>query len=144
MDDADGGLPGLADQLDHLFTTIPKPDGTGLWTNTTAVAAMAETGVVVTRAYMSQLRRGKRNNPTARVLKAIADLFGVPIDYFLDENVRAKVDADITVLFALRRSGMRNAARTLGLSPEGLALLNDIAEQMRRYDNLRHQDERPS
>lgn len=142
MDDADGGLPGLADQLNHLFSTIPKPDGTGFWSNISAAAAMAESGVVVTNGYLSQLRRGKRNNPTARVLKAIANLFEVPIDYFLEEEVRVKVDNDISLLFALRQSGLRNAARAIGLSPEGLSLLADIAEQMRRYDNLRHRDER--
>ncbi|WP_420119405.1 helix-turn-helix domain-containing protein [Micromonospora sp.] len=143
MDDADGGMPGLADQLDHLFTTIPKPDGSGFWSTTSAAEAMARKGVVVTRGYIAQLRNGRRNNPTARVLKALADLFEVPIDYFFEDDVRAKVDADITMLFALRQSGLRNAARAVGLSPEGLALLSDIVEQMRRYDNLRHQDERP-
>lgn len=141
MDNADGGLPGLADRLNHLFTTIPKPDGTGFWSNKTSVRAITETGVVMTSGYMQMLRAGTRNNPTARILLAIADLFGVPITYFLDDEVRARVDRDIAVVTALRQRADVKAAESLGLTPEGLSIVADFAEHIRRYDNLRHRNE---
>lgn len=141
MDSSDGGLPGLAERLSHLFTTIPRPDGTGFWSNNTSARAITETGVEMTSGYMSMLRTGRRNNPTARLLLAIADLFGVPITYFLDEDVRERVDRDIAVVAALRQRASVKAAESLGLTPEGLSIVADFAEHIRRYDNLRHRNE---
>ena len=42
----DGGVPGLAAKLEHLFATVPKPTG-GRYSNESASQALAAAGVGV-------------------------------------------------------------------------------------------------
>ena len=137
MNEADGGVPGLADRLNHLFSTVPRPDGKGYWTNEQAAAAVSAAGTAMSDAYIGQLRNGKRNNPSARNLAAIAELFAVPVDYFFNPELSAKIDADLRLLTAVRDSGIKGLAlRAQGLSAETLAHLADIIEQVRKAQNL--------
>ena len=137
MSDTDGGVPGLADRLNHLFSTIPRPNRQGLWTNEQASAALAAAGNYMSDAYIGQLRNGKRNNPSARNLAAIAELFAVPVDYFFNSETAAKIDADLRLLAAVRDSGIKGLAlRAQGLSPESIANLAGLIEQVRKIENL--------
>ena len=137
MSDADGGVQGLADRLNHLFSTVPRPNGRGLWTNEQASAALGAAGNYMSDAYIGQLRNGKRNNPSARNLAAIAELFAVPVDYFFNSETAAKIDADLRLLTAVRDSGIQGIAlRAQGLSPESIANLAGIIEQVRRIEHL--------
>ena len=127
----------LAARLNHLFATVPAPDGRSLWTNDDAAAAIAAEGVSMSSAYLSQLRTGKRDNPSARHLAAIAGLFGVPIDYFFDDEVAARVDADLRLLSAVRDAGVQAIAlRAQGLSPQSLASVADMIEHIRKLERL--------
>lgn len=140
MVDADGGVPGLAERLNHLFSTIPRPGGRGYFTNDQAAAALSEAGTYMSSAYISQLRSGKRNNPSARHLAAIAELFAVPVDYFFSRETAAKIDADLRLLAAVRDSGVKGVAlRAQGLSEESLASLAGIIEQVRKWERLPEQ-----
>ncbi len=137
MDDADGGVQGLADRLNHLFSTVPRPDRKGLWTNDQASTALAAAGTYMSAAYISQMRSGKRNNPSARNLAAIAELFAVPLDYFFNPEIAAKIDADLQLLVAVRDSGVQGVAlRARGLSAESLAGLAGIIDQVRKLERL--------
>lgn len=137
MGDADGGVPGLADRLNHLFSTIPRTDGGGLWTNEQAAAELRARGVGMSDGYISQLRNGKKNNPSARNLASIALLFGVPVDYFFDAQTAAKIDADLRLLVAVRDGGVQDLAlRAHGLSQESIAGLAGIIEQVRKLEHL--------
>ena len=137
MSDTDGGVPGLADRLNHLFSTVPRPNRQGMWTNEQASAALAAAGTYLSDAYIGQLRNGKRNNPSARNLAAIAELFAVPVDYFFNPETAAKIDADLRLLTAVRDSGIQGLAlRAQGLSPESIASLAGIIEQVRKIEHL--------
>ena len=137
MSEADGGVPGLADRLNHLFATVPRPNGQGLWTNEQASAALAAAGTYMSDGYLSQLRGGKRNNPSARNLAAIAELFAVPVDYFFNSETAAKIDADLRLLAAVRDVGVQDLAlRAHGLSAGSIAGLADIIEQVRKLEHL--------
>ena len=141
MGEADGGVPDLAHRLDHLFSTIPRPDRQGHWTNEQAAAALAARGTPVSDGYISQLRNGKKNNPSARNLAAIAELFGVPVDYFFNAETAAKIDADLRLLTAVRDVGVQGVAlRASGLSAESLASLEGIIDQVRRFERLPEQE----
>lgn len=141
MNDADGGVPGLADRLNHLFLTIPRPNSQGLWTNEQAAAELRLHGAGMSDGYISQLRNGKKNNPSARNLASIAELFGVPVDYFFSADVAAKIDADLRLLVAVRDGGVQDLAlRAHGLSQESIAGLAGIIEQVRRLEHLRKSD----
>jgi transcriptional regulator with XRE-family HTH domain len=142
----ENGLPRLGAQLNYLFETVPKPDGAGLWTNEEAAAAMTESGVSISAAYLSQLRTGKRDNPSARHLSGIANLFGVPLQYFMDPDVADPINADLRLLAAMRNSDVRGIAlRAHGLSPGSLGHLAGIIEQIRKLEQLpdEERDETP-
>jgi len=141
--DADGGVPGLADRLNHLFATIPRPGGQGLWTNEQAAAALRLRGAGMSDGYISQLRNGKKNNPSARNLASIAELFAVPVDYFFNAETAEKIDADLRLLVAVRDSGVQGLAlRAQGLSSESIASLAGIIEQVRKFEHLTEQPNR--
>ena len=140
MGDSDGGMPDLAPRLNHLFATVPKPDRNGYWTNEQASAELGRQGTSMSHAYLSQLRTGKRDNPSARHLAAIAALFGVPMEYFFDTEVADKINADLRLLVAVRDSGVQGVAmRAHGLSPASLASLEGIIDQVRRLERLPEQ-----
>lgn len=137
MQQQDGGMPRLASQLNHLFATVPRPGGRDLWTNEDAAAALTETGVAMSAAYFSQLRTGKRDNPSARHLAAIARLFEVPMEYFFDADVAAKIDTDLRLLVAMRDTGVHSIAlRAQGLSQESLSGVAGMIEHIRRLEQL--------
>ena len=110
MGDSDGGMPDLAERLNHLFATVPRPDRQGYWTNEQAAAELARLGTPMSHAYLSQLRTGKRDNPSARHLAAIAELFAVPMEYFFNTEIADKIDADLRLLAAIRDSGVKGVA----------------------------------
>lgn len=133
----DPGLPDLADQLNHLFTSVRTPQGVPRWNNETASLEISTSGLTVSAAYLSQLRNGKRLNPSARHLAALADLFGVPMEYFFQAQRRSTIDADLQLLTALRDAGARKLAlHAQGLSPASISNVLGIIDQFRRLENL--------
>lgn len=102
-----GGISGLAGKLNHLFATVPAPTRSGLYSNDAAAQALSERGVIVSGVHLSHLRAGRRDNPSARLLAALADLFGVPIGYFFDSSVEDRVNAELEALVALKDSTLR-------------------------------------
>lgn len=137
----DGGMSRLAAQLNHLFSTVPRPESRELWTNDDAAEAVSIAGVAISAAYLSQLRTGKRDNPSARHLAAIAKLFGVPIDYFFDPEVANKINTDLALLVAMRDQGVQGIAlRAQGLSDASLSGLTEMIDLIRR---LEQDKERP-
>jgi len=73
----------LAERLDLLFETV-HPAGRGPYTLREAADAInAEAGeTIISAAYLSQLRNGKREEPSHSRLAAIARFFGVDVEYF--------------------------------------------------------------
>ncbi len=133
----DEGIPGLAEKLNRLFLTVAAPTRTGLYSNDSAAAALAERGVTVTGTHLSHLRTGRRDNPSARLLAGLADLFGLPIDYFFDPTMAEKVNAELEALSALRDSEARSLMLLAqGISPKSMRHLKGILEHLRAIDGL--------
>jgi transcriptional regulator with XRE-family HTH domain len=126
----DGGVPGLAKKLEQLFAVVPKESG-GRHTNESAAQALTEAGVKVSAVHISHLRSGRRNNPSARLLAAIATLFGVEVGYFFDSAVEEKTNADLARLRALADSGAQNVMMRSGVSPKNLKYLDQILNSIR-------------
>lgn len=135
-DEETGGLPHLAERLDVLFARVPRSNG-HLYTNERAAEDLTEAGVSVTGAYLSALRSGRRNNPSARLLAAIADLFDVPITYFFDDEHARKVQEQLNTLASLRSAGVRGiVARSAGVSEDSIASLRALLEHLRKMEGL--------
>ena len=135
-----GGLPGLAEKLEHLFAVVPKPSG-GRYSNETAAAALAGYGVKVSSVHLSHLRTGRRNNPSARLLGALAQLFGVEIGYFFDPAIERKANADLETLKRMAASG-GHGVMARGVSSKNIkhleAILNAIREETRKDVEREH------
>lgn len=136
---ADGaaGKSELSLKLDKLFSTMRKPNEPPLSNAAAAEAITAKTGVSISPAYMWQLRTGVKTNPTLAHLRAIAEFFGVNPSYLLDPGINPSIDAQLSLLQAMRDSGVRDLAlRASGLSPQGLNSLAVMIDHVRQLEQL--------
>lgn len=142
MADQPGGeaakRPSMAAKLDHLFRTVRPGGGEREFSYREVARAIEEAGEVsISASYIHQLRTGLKDNPTLRHVEALAGFFGVPATYFLDTQVSARVDAELTLLAAIREAGVREVAlRAQGLSAESLAVVADLIERTRELEGL--------
>lgn len=81
----------FSERLDALFRTTRRPDG-GEWKPGAVAAAIRKTGESVTGTYIDHLRSGRRRNPRMSLVQHLAELFAVPIGYFVDDPA-----TDVTV-----------------------------------------------
>lgn len=138
------GMRGLAEKLDHLFATVPAPTRSGVYSNDTAARALGERGVTVSGVHISHLRSGRRDNPSARLLAALADLFGVPIGYFFDTAMEDRINADLDALSAIQDPrAKRLMVRAQGLSPDSMDHLEAILESIRKIEGLDAKNQGP-
>ncbi|MFI5611062.1 helix-turn-helix domain-containing protein [Amycolatopsis sp. NPDC051903] len=134
---SDDERPTLASRLDDLFRTA-RPQGKH-WTNAEVVAELkAESpDLKVGAVYLSQLRTGKRTNPSQELLAALAKFFGVSVAYFFDEDVAGDVQSELAALEAMRQAGVRAVAmRAAGMREENLQAITTIMDQYRQMQGL--------
>ncbi len=74
----------IAERFEVLLAAYPHADGR-TWTGQEIDSA---TGGVVTRSYVSNLRRGRIENPGYEKLRAIARALGFPPELWFDEGLR--------------------------------------------------------
>ncbi|MBA8792866.1 transcriptional regulator with XRE-family HTH domain [Friedmanniella endophytica] len=134
---ASDGIPGLAEKVNHLFATVPAPTRSGLYSNDTAAAALAERGITVSGVHLSHLRSGRRDNPSARLLAAIAELFGVPIGYFFDPTMEDTLNSELDALSAIKDPRAKELmVRAQGLSPESMDQVTAMLDRIRALEGL--------
>lgn len=124
-------MPDLAERLNALFSRVPRPDGRTHYSNADVAQALSENEVSVTGVYLSQLRSGRRDNPSARLLAALAKFFGVPIAYFFDEEEAQAITDQLDALAAVRDSrieGIMN--RATGMTDQGINHLAGIIDHI--------------
>jgi transcriptional regulator with XRE-family HTH domain len=127
----------LADKLNHLFRTVRAPDGREYSMDDVASEIRARGGPPISAAYLSLLRRGKRDNPTKEHIAALSDFFGVSVTYFFDEPTAARFDAELDLLVGLRDPRVRRLAIVAnGLSAESLEAITAIAQHARSLERL--------
>jgi len=128
----------LAERLDLLFETV-HPAGRGPYTLREAADGInAEAGeTIISPAYLSQLRTGKRGEPSHSRLAAIARFFGVDIGYFSGQVPDGNAGRQAEALAAMQDPGIRAIAlRARGLSEPSLAAVLAVIENARRLERL--------
>ncbi len=128
----------LADRINYLFDTIRREDGKPYSNDEVAAEMEARgNGLTVSGAYLSLLRRGKRQNPTARHLEALAQFFSVDVAYFFDNAASRQIADDIALLRSLADAGVQRIATRLGgLSSGSLRDIASIIERIRASEGL--------
>ncbi|NJQ01115.1 helix-turn-helix domain-containing protein [Streptomyces zingiberis] len=129
--------PVLAVRLDQLFRTA-RPKGRH-WTNAEVAEELkrANPDLRVGGVYLSQLRTGKRSNPSPDLLAALARFFGVSVAYFFDDEVAESVLGEIAAIEAMRQAGVRSVAmRAAGMKKENLQAITAIMDQYRQLQGL--------
>ena len=95
------------------------------------------TGRAISGTYLWELATGKKSNVTLDHLEALAQFFGVPPEYFVNDEVADEVDGQLALARALRDTQVRNLAlRAQGLSPASLDVLLAMVDEVRRLQDL--------
>lgn len=132
-------MPSLAERLNELFRTVHRPDSTELWNNETAAWEISRSGLSVSAAYLSQLRTGKRLNPSARHLAALAGIFQVDMESFFPSSV-ARFPSSVARQPAPSGTPSSAATRVLslldGVSPAGVATIEGAIAGVREAEDL--------
>lgn len=125
----------FGDQLNHLVQIVHGRDRPP-YTNKELAEAVQARGVRCTPQYIGQLRANK-HAPSLEMARAVAQVFGVPIDYFSDPGVTRSTDAQLAFLAAIQDAGVtRVALRVAGLSPGALETLHEVIDQIRAEEGL--------
>ena len=122
------GVFSIAGKLDRLFRTTGGPEPSHM---AVAEAIRDGQGVPISHTYIWQLRTGRRDNPTVQHLTALAGSFGVPVAYFLDDELAARVDSQLELLRSLRAAGVTEIAlRAADVSPRGREAISEAIRQV--------------
>ncbi|WP_234996009.1 helix-turn-helix domain-containing protein [Streptoalloteichus hindustanus] len=105
----------FATQLRRLFDTVSRADGTR-FTPREVAEEVTQRGHKVSRGYLYDLLRGK-SEPSHALVRALADFFQVPLDYFSDSERGRELNQQYELLAALGDNAVRKIAhRARGLS----------------------------
>lgn len=101
----------LSVRLEKLFATRRNPATGRTYTLPEVEAAIRDQALAedlpdvelrrraIGRTYVWQLKKGERDNPTVLHLQSLAELFGVPISYFVDD-IRSEKELDERIALA--------------------------------------------
>jgi transcriptional regulator with XRE-family HTH domain len=125
----------FGDRLNHLIDVVHQR-GRPPYTNRELAEAVQTRGVRCTPQYIGQLRADK-HAPSLEMARALAQVFGVPIDYFNDPGVARDTDEQLAYLSAIRDAGITKVAlRAAGLSPGALEILHEVIDWIRAEEGL--------
>jgi transcriptional regulator with XRE-family HTH domain len=125
----------FGDQLNQLIEVVHR-HGRPPYTNKELAEAVQARGVRCTPQYIGQLRAGK-HAPSLEMARALAQVFGVPIDYFNDPSLARSTDQQLTYLAAIQDAGVTKVAlRAAGLSPSALEALHEVIDRIRAAEGL--------
>ncbi len=101
-------LPGLAERLDLLLRTAPRlATDPRPHTNELVAEALSAQGVEVSAVHILNLRAGRRDNPSARLLEGRARVFGVAVTFFLSHDGEGTLPVEPRILGALQDVNMQ-------------------------------------
>jgi transcriptional regulator with XRE-family HTH domain len=83
MDDAGGGVLHVAQRFERFLDTYRRPDGQR-WGGAELQKA---TGGIVTRSYVTNLRKGRIESPGFEKMRAIAKAMGFPPEMWFEEDL---------------------------------------------------------
>lgn len=129
------GGPTLADKINRLFVELQGEHG--LRSNEEVAEAITRAGTKISASYLWLLRTGRRDNPGKHHLEAIAAYFRVPPGYFFGDPLGEQIDAELDLMAAMRKAGVRELAlRAADLSADSVRAITAMVEHARRLEQL--------
>ena len=136
QDTEPGGAQAIAQRLEALFAMHRSPDGRPFTDDEIAARAVAA-GFDISRAYVQQLRRGRRTNPTVRALQGVAAAFGVPLSYFFADQVGDRASEEQALALLVGDEALRDIAlRSSHLTPEGVRAISGLLKNLEQLPGL--------
>ncbi|WP_137988430.1 hypothetical protein [Streptomyces vilmorinianum] len=93
-------------------------------------------GTSLSVGRLSMIMNGKAANPTIGTLRALGVFFGVPVAYFVDDDVADQTVAQLALVTAMRRKDVQavalRAAAVATSSAQGIDLVRNLVEQASR------------
>jgi transcriptional regulator with XRE-family HTH domain len=133
----------FGDHLNHLIEVVHGRNRAP-YTNKELAEAVQARGVRCTPQYIGQLRAGK-HAPSLEVARALAQVFGVSIDYFSHPGVGRDTDQQLAYLAALQNAGVTKIAlRAADLSPSALQTLHEVIDRIRAEEGLSADGQAPT
>ena len=127
--------PSFAERLDGLFRRVRNPASGAEYSYEQVAEGVRQKGFDISAAYVWQLRKGQRDNPTLRHILGLAQFFDVTPSYFVDDEVHRRIDAELDLLVKMRDSGVQDVAeRAYGLSESSLSAVSDMIDHVRRLE----------
>lgn len=135
QDDPAAPAATLAEKINRLFDKLQGEHGPR--SNEEVADTISRAGTKISASYLWLLRTGRRDNPGKHHLEAIADYFQVPPAYFFNSSVVDQIDAELELMSAMRKAGVRELAlRAADLSTDSLRALAVMVEHARRLERL--------
>ncbi|MDN5916876.1 MAG: helix-turn-helix domain-containing protein [Pseudonocardia sp.] len=135
-DTGDGqGAPTFATLLDALIRTV-HPGQEDAWTNERVAEGLQEVGgPTLSTAYIQQLRRGRRDNPSFVLVLALARLFSVPVSYFAGDQDGGLSEDDLHLLNAARTPELRELVIKLdGIGTQARQVISRLVDGVGALD----------
>ncbi|MEU9982162.1 hypothetical protein [Streptomyces sp. NPDC050856] len=127
----------LAQRLNELIETVYPDERRRPGYAKLAKEISETTGGTISGTYLWELATGKKSNVTLEQLDVLAEFFGVPPEFFFNDEVSERVSAQLALATALRDTKVRHLAlRAEGLSPATLDALLAMVNEARRVQNL--------
>lgn len=126
----------FADRLNYLFAAV-RPVGGQSYTLSEVAAALQVSGVAMSAPYLSQLRRGRRTNPSTATVAGLAAFFGVRPAYFTHEGYYRRIRLEMAAHAALEDKEVRDLTIQIAELPSpARQLIADHIYQLRRSHQL--------
>lgn len=113
--ETDEGRPNhFAAQLNRLFDII-RPPGRGPYTSSELIEWAQRGGMALSGPYLSQLRTGGRQRPSAHTIAVIAEFFGINSEYFTepDSAYTRQLEIELRWLHLANNPDVRSLTTTL-------------------------------
>ncbi|MGH3754584.1 MAG: hypothetical protein ACRDRP_18170 [Pseudonocardiaceae bacterium] len=132
----------LAHKINHLVATLYPDESSRPGFAKLAQQIRESTKSSMSSTYLWELATGKKHNLTQGTLTTLAEFFGVPREYFLNNEIAARVDTQLELALALRNRKVRSIAlRAEGLSDGTLDSILTMLTQARKIERLPPLDE---
>ncbi|WP_051166262.1 hypothetical protein [Amycolatopsis orientalis] len=139
---AEGSEVSFTEALRFLFDRCKRDDGKPYSDRDVAQALRAAGAADSSYSYVSLLRNGKKTDPRASVVRALASFFGVPAGFFLDPAVHAewcdRIDRHTRPLeVPVQRRGQAVLLRAglPGISDQARTLIEALAEHVSELES---------